>query len=213
MTELNLAYETVLAFLEGGPGGAAPARGPRPSVFQAQFSRSVTRVLDGVYTYYQYGLENVRLRGEGVRAFRFRDALRYLREGLASLKQLEGLASSDTGAVKLQVFTDFTELFIQNTRIDRHVASHPSSYESGAHRHYLAGGESLDYAIKDALFGDEMIQVRRGTCGQMLARGREELMTVIREYPRSSWVSQTLVKLALQGVFSRVLELLEKMRY
>lgn len=216
MTELNLAYETVLTFLDGAGGGrgaGSPAAAMRPSGFQVRFSRSVTRVLDGVYTYYQYGLENVRLRRDGVRTFRYRDTLRYLREGLANLKKLEGFASSDAGAVRLQVFTDFTEIFIQNALIDRHVAASPSAYESRAYRHYLSGGESLDYAIKDALFGDEMIQVRRGSYHQMLAQSREELMIVIREYARSTWVGQTLVKLALQGVFSRVLELLQKMRH
>jgi hypothetical protein len=150
---------------------------------------------------------------EGVRKFRFRDTIHALEEGLQSLYDLREMAASKKSVMKLQVFTDFAETFYQNVQIDKTHLATDSAYESAAFRHFQEGSDSLDYAIKDALFGDDLIQVRSSSYSQKLARSMQHLMVVLREYGNSRWFTETLVKLALLNVFNRMLEYVQKTRY
>jgi len=218
MTELNLAYERVLDYLtmpQGGIGEEKPpsAKEEARTQYQVLFARSIRRVLDGIYTYYQYGLENVRLRHEGVRKFRFRDSLRDMKDGIDHLENLQALPKSESAVGRLQVFTDFSKAFLQNMLIDNYTAPIGDSSEQRAYRHFRNGSSHLDYAIKDAFFGDELLPVRNGSYTQKMKMCRKELMVVVSKYYNSGCVSEALIKIYLLEVFSKVLQVLRKMRY
>jgi hypothetical protein len=213
MTELNLALETVLSYIEtGSPVVERGITENRPT-FQSLLNRSINRVLDGVFTYYQYGLENVHLRREGIRRFRFRDTIRYLKEGLGNLKRLEEKTTSPRNAARLSLFIDFSEAFLQNVLIDRTFAPSGVDLEHGAYRHFRDGSECLDYAIKDVFFGDELIQVRRGTALQMMEKSRTEFLAVLMKYRGNSWTAETLLKLYTLDMFMRVVNYLNSVRH
>jgi len=214
MTDLNLSYETVLDYLTAVDKKAVGVESKsKPGSFQVQFNRSIHYVLDGIYIYYQYGLENVRLRNEGVRKFRYRDSIRNLRDGIQSLEALKEHTASDSSSIRLQVFTDFSKAFFQNALINRCYFPSDMVSESSAYRHYSTGSDHLDYAIKDAFFGDELIQVRKGSYSDNMKLSRKEFMAVVAEYCDSSWVAEALLKIYLLQMFSRVVEVLQKMRY
>lgn len=214
MTELNLAYETVLDYFtsEGKKveTGGAP---PRKVDFQIRLSRAINKVLDGIFTYYQYGLNSVPLRHEGVRRFRFRDALRSMQDGIRQLEELRICALTDSDSVKLAVFTDFSKAFFQNMLIEAWHAPSADPIEERAYRHYHSGSMLLDYAIMDALFGDELIQVRNGSYPEKMALCSEEFMIVIAKYYQSGCISETLLKAYLLETFTRVVNLLHRMRH
>jgi len=219
MTQLNLAYEKVLDHLTMPSGGIREEK-PPPSTkerlrtqYQILFSRSIRQVLDGIYTYYQYGLENVRLRHEGVRKFRFRDSVRDIQDGLKKLEELQNLPKSDGAAGRLQVFTDFSRAFLQNVLITNYTAPIGQPVEQIAYRHFRDGSAHLDYAIKDALFGDELLPVRSGSYTQKMKQCREQLMVVVSKYYNAGCVSEALLKIYLLEVFSKVVQVLQKMRY
>ena len=217
MTELNLAYEALLNFITTPKQGLGDVQRekerPARSTYQVLFTRSMNTVLDALYTYYQYGLENVRLRYEGVRRFRFRDSLRDIQDGIQGLDRLKDLPKSPGAAGRLQLFTDFSKAFLQSMLIANYTAPSGVSSELDAYRHFRNGSEHLDYAIKDALFGDQLISVRTGTYGEKLKLSREELMMVLARYYNSDCVSEAMVKLYLLEVFSKVVQLLHKMRH
>lgn len=219
MTELNLAYELVLDFIttpKGGIEDQKPVSAKKQSArtrYQILFIRSMNKVLDGIYTYYQYGLENVRLRYEGVRRFRFRDSVRDLQDGIDDLERLRELPKTGGAAGRLQLFTDFSKAFLQNVLIDNYTAPQGEPVELIAYRHFRNGSSHLDYAIKDALFGDQLIQVRSGTYAEKLKVSREEFMIVVSRYYSSSCVSEAMVKMYLLEVFSKVVQLLHRMRH
>jgi hypothetical protein len=217
MTELNLAYETLLDFITTPRGGLGDERTSKErsakSTYQTLFNRGINRVLDGLYTYYQYGLENVHLRYEGVRRLRFRDSLRNLQDGVHSLEQLKTLPKSEGAAGRLQLFTDFAKAFFQSMLIENYAAPPGMSAELTAYRHFRDGSSHLDYAIKDALFGDQLISVRTGTYAEKLKLSREELMIVLSRYYNSSCVSEAMVKMYLLEVFSKVVQLMHRMRH
>ncbi len=218
MTQLNLAYEKVLDHLTMPRGGIREDKPPSTkervrTQYQILFSRSIRYILDGIYTYYQYGLENVRLRYEGVRKFRFRDSVRDMQDGLKRLEELQTLPKSDGAAGRLQIFTDFTKAFLQNMLITNYTAPIGQPVEQIAYRHFRSGSAHLDYAIKDALFGDELLPVRSGSFAQKMKQSRQELMVVVSKYYNAGCVSEALLKIYLLEVFSKVVQVMQKMRY
>jgi len=218
MTELNLAYEMVLDHVTMPSVGIREEKPPSTrervrTQYQILFSRSIRQVLDGIYTYYQYGLENVRLRHEGTRKFRFRDSVRDVQDGLKKLEELQTLPKSDSATGRLQIFTDFSKAFLQNMLIDNYTAPIGRPVEQIAYRYFRNGSAHLDYAIKDALFGDELLPVRSGSYAQKMKLGREQLMVVVSKYYNVGCVSEALLKIYLLEVFSKVVQVMQKMRY
>jgi curved DNA-binding protein CbpA len=218
MTQLNLAYEKVLDHVTMPSGGIRDEKPPSTkervrTQYQILFSRSIRQVLDGIYTYYQYGLENVKLRYEGVRKFRFRDAVRDVQDGMKKLEELKNLPKSDAAAGRLQIFTDFSRAFLQNMLIDNYTAPIGQPVEQIAYRHFRDGSAHLDYAIKDALFGDELLPVRSGSYAQKMTQCREQFMFVVSKYYNAGCVSEALLKIYLLEVFSKVVQVMQKMRY
>jgi hypothetical protein len=222
MTELNLAYEKILDFITTPRGGIedevsrgfeGTKRQTAQTRYQILFTRCMNRVLDGIYTYYQYGLENVKLRYQGVRRLRFRDALKDVQEGIDSLERLGDFPKSVGASGRLQLFTDFSKAFFQGMLIDNYIAPIGKPAEQVAYRHFRNGSEHLDYAIKDVFFGDQLIQVRRGSYAERLRMSRDELMIVVSRYFNAGCASEAMVKIYLLEVFSKVVQLLQKMRY
>ncbi len=227
MTKINHAYELIQLHLvqpqrpEPVPSASdRPASGPERQPFSEEYSDSFTTepaedpafvalfheaadtILSGIYTYYQYGLQNVYLRHEGVRRFRYRTAVKRVRDGLAQLKQIEQLQVSDGRHARLVAFTQFATAFLHSMLIDKY--HHPADGESSAYRHYRAGSESLDNVICDELF-DELsaMHVQTSVAGS-LKISYHELMTVLVKHSSSDWIPETIIKLQLLDAFTRV---------
>jgi len=211
MIELNLAYEKALRYL------TSPAdiwgKKSRSVTYNVRFNRAINQVLQGVYLFYQYGLENVHLRTEGVRKFRYRDSLRAVKKGVEELEILKSLASTDSEKESLVIFTDFSKAFLQNMLIKKYFIPSGSSEEHNAYRHYANGSAHLDYSIKDVFFGDNLIANREGSFHTRLNISYEEFMIVLTKYYRSSWLPETVIKVYLIEILKRVIKLLKSMQY
>ena len=166
MTELNLAYEKVLDHVTMPSGGIREEKPPSTrervrTQYQILFSRSIRQVLDGIYTYYQYGLENVRLRHEGTRKFRFRDSVRDIQDGLKKLEELQTLPKSDSAAVRLQIFTDFSLSAGANNGLTFAVPPvSPTAQTFARFRFNQAGGLSYDGPAADGEVEDYEVAVQ-----------------------------------------------------
>jgi hypothetical protein len=214
MIELNLAYEKALEYYTSLTAGEESfTRPPRDISYSVKFNRAFNMVLDAVYLYYQYGLENVHLRKQGVRKFRYRDAVKNMKSAIDSLEALRPIAAAGARSENLETIIDFSKGFLQNMFIDRPFVPTANPTEAHAHRHYKEGSSLLDYAIKDALFGDRLIQVRSGSYYSKISQGYQELTRVIVKYYKSSWISETIIKIYLLEVFTKVIKLLKQMRY
>jgi len=213
MTKLNLAYETALKFFtsQGEPEQGAKKSSPVP--YTARFSHAVHSVLQAIELYYDYGLENVHLRKEGVRKFRFRESLRQIERGIKSLTDLKAIAIFNAQRENLDQFIDFSKAFLQNMLIHKYFVPSGIEIEHKAYRHYSNGSSALDYAIKDAFFGDRLIRIRSGSFYQKISLSYEEFLIVIARYPQSSWVPEAILKIYLIEMFTRVIQLLKSMRY
>jgi len=214
MTQLNLAYETALKYFTSEVSETETHEKKTYRVpFTAKFNQAVNIVLKGILLYYQYGLENVHLRKEGVRKFRYSEALKRIQEGIASLEALKPIAPMSSRKENVSLFIDFSKAFLQNMLITKYFTPSGVEVEHKAYRHYSNGCSSLDYAIKDAFFGDRLIPVRSGTFYQKISISYEEFLIVIARYYKSSWVSEAVLKIYLLEMFTKVIKLLKSMRY
>jgi len=214
MTELNLAYELALEYLTSLSAITEKVREQSSEVnFISIFNQAINRVLQGIFKYYQYGLENVHLRKEGVRKIRYRDSLTDMKKGIVNLEVLKSSAENDRAQENLEVFIDFTRAFLMNMLIEKYYIPSGTSFENNAHKHYYNGCVLLDNAIKEVVFGDLLIRVRDSTFSNKIDISYEEFMVVITRYNGSNWIPETLLKVYLLEVFTKVIRLFRKMRY
>ncbi|TVQ34875.1 MAG: J domain-containing protein [Spirochaetaceae bacterium] len=179
----------------------APAEDP---AFVALFDRSADQVLDGIYAYYQYGLQNVYLRHEGVRRFRYRTAVKRVHNGLEQLRDLAHLATVALHRDQLAVFTEFAAAFLRNMLIDKYHLPGANGSENRAYRCFFNGSESLDAVIRAELFEElKPIRPERSVAGGLKV-SYHEFMSLLIKHSSSDWVPETLIKLQLHEAFTRV---------
>lgn len=179
----------------------APAEDP---AFVALFDRAADSVLTGIYTYYQYGLQNVYLRHEGVRRFRYRSAVKRVQDGVHQLQELEHYATSDLHRTQLNVFTGFALAFLQSMRIERYHEAGSARADNAAYQRYSSGSAALDQVIRAELFHELDDSPPPGGSAAALKVGYHELMAVLVKHSSSDWVAEAVVKLHLLEMFTRV---------
>lgn len=184
-----------------------PAEDP---AFVALFDRAADSVLTGIYTYYQYGLQNVYLRHEGVRRFRYRSAVKRVQDGVHHLQELQQFATADIHRTQLKVFTDFALAFLQSMRIERYHEAGSSRADAAAYRHYHSGSVALDQVIRSELFCELDDAPPAGGAAGGLKVGYHELMAILIKHSTSDWVAEAVVKLHLLEMFTRVAALREQ---
>jgi hypothetical protein len=217
MTNINLAYETVLEYIAAAPRGGrageerieSARERERRRVF-VSFNHVMNQMLDGVYLFYQYGLENPHMRKSGVKRFRYSDAIKAVKKGITRLEDLE---KSEFFSEDLMGFVSFSKAFLQNMLMERFYVPSSDRVENLAYRHYREGAELLDSAIKRVFFGDLLPDSRRGSVSQYVEMSGIELMTVLTKYPSTGWVAEAVMKVYLLDLLGKVIDGFKRMRY
>jgi hypothetical protein len=182
----------------------APLRERQPSPEEVHHLHgAVEDILDGVYTYYQYGLQNVHRRVEGVPRLRYRTALRHLKSAIRVLTEhTERYGTTlrrDEDVTKLSVFA---RSFLQNMLIEKYYIPSSSTSELKAYRHYRTGSDHLDRAIQCTLFSQELRPGGARNHAGSLYVSQHELMTVLVKFTESTWVPEAMIKLHLVDAFT-----------
>ena len=160
--------------------------------FTELFVAIANSVLEGIFIYYQYGLQNPYTREHGVPRFRFRLALKKVSTGIGQLERLQSPNDIDTDT--LEVFCSFAIAFLQCMRMGRTHDPNAAGSEAIAYRGYRAGSELLDATIKKLLFGEELVGRRAPATPHGLSVAHAEFMKVLAEHGTSSWVSEAAIK-------------------
>lgn len=212
MTKINAAYDIALDYLASLRYQEVEARLERHirvhDAFSEVFDRIADAIIEGLFVYYQYGLENHHLRTEGVRRFRYKLALRRVQTGLDQLRRLTPPNPIDD--TTLSVFTDFTAAFFQCMRIGRQASAGSDSEEQKAYQHYRAGSRHLDITIKRTFFRNELSKAGDFATPHGLSVSHDEFMAVITRYNKSSWVAETALKIYLTDAFERLIKISER---
>ena len=185
-----------------------PEVDPQYSVaLQLRLASEYDRLLDQVFSFYSFGLENVHRRTEGSFRYRYRTIFKSLANVLVQFQELRTCNGSRIQRHQIQVVHSFAAAFYENLLIKPANHQVPSGNEYKAYRLYRQGAETLDGAIRSRLFGgqfggDEQYPTALSTCGRALA-------LVVTRYPRTQYTAETLIKLYLLETFSDLCDVLD----
>lgn len=212
MTKINTAYDVALDYLASLRYREVEQRLEsqirKHDAFSELFDRIVDLVLDGMFIYYQYGLENHHLRNEGNRRIRYKGALRRVQTGLDQLNRLA--PSNPIDEETLSVFTAFATAFLQCMRLGRQAPPGADSDEQKAYQHYRDGSRHLDMTIKRTFFRSELSNPGERAAPHGLAVSHEEFMVVVARFNNSTWVAETALKIYLIDVFEKLMGITER---
>ena len=215
MTEINLAYEVALNYFTS-PSQKSTIKNMQDDVwvFSRYFNRAKNYILQGMLIYYQYGLENIHLRNEGVRRIRFSDSIKYMEKGIKSLKNIYSSTVNPNQKEWCEALLNFATAFFRNMNNNSYFKPTGNSYEDKAYWHFYNGTVLLDEAIKEIFFGDLIINIpNRGNYIAKLSRSYEEFTLVVSEYPRSSWIVDTILKIYLVELLTKLIKIFKQMNY
>ncbi len=164
-------------------------------------------LLDQLYAYYSYGLDNVHLRMEGSLRYRYRNTLRRLHKVVAGLQEILQWPGSSIQYEQVEVVHRFAAAFYENMLIKPQEHHVPTGDERKAYRLYRQGSEMLDVAIKTRLF-DEFSH--EGTSPSSRSLSERSLMLLMAQYPRSRYTAETLIKYYLLEAFGRLCQVIDE---
>ena len=209
MVKINSAYDSAMEYLASLRYEEIEARLDDEiqahDRFTELFAAVANSVLEGVFIYYQYGLENPFVRDQGVPRFRYRLALRKVATGISQLERLHSPNAVDTDT--LEVFTSFSIAFLQCMRMNRAQDPSGNRNEVAAYRHYRTGSELLDGAIRKLLFREELSPSRAPAAPHGLPVCHAEFMKVLIEHGSSSWVTDAAIKSYLLDTVQKLEEI------
>ena len=217
MSEINDAYETLAEWISSPQ--PKPPDIPKKTdetvdepIFEREihpltareteeFHPSFGRFIDGLGLYYQYGLENPAYRTEGVRRFRYREALRSVEKGRDSMEICAGthrhpaiLAAARFGRLTVADihlgevrFTGFGHL----RRFDERIR---------------AARRSLDGAIKEILFPELVPRHLRGRHAAALYSCYAEFVLYLTKFDRGERQKAGILQTARYDAFMEILE-------
>lgn len=165
-------------------------------------------LLDQVYAYYTYGLDNLYLRNEGTLRYRYRATLRRLNTLITDIRLCLEWPAGARQKQQVEAVVTFATGFYENALIKPKNHAVLSGEERKAYRLYRAGAEALDQAIKRALFGSHF----GGHGGYSSPRSvcEQSLVLLLAQYPKSAFVAEALIKMfLLQGYDALVEHVLE----
>ena len=167
------------------------------------------RVLDGVFTYYQYGLENPHRRTSGTPRQRYRQAVRRIGMALEQLQRLR--VPNEVDGETLNIFRTFARTFHETMQLARLHVPTSNHEEHHGYRAYREGTKALDAAIRRAFFRDELSPHREMAMPQSLAMSLNFYMTVVTKHSGCSWVTETALRLCLLDAFQALLGIQERL--
>lgn len=185
-----------------------PEVDPQYSVaLQLQLASEYDRLLDQLFAFYSFGLENVHRRTEGSFRYRYRTIFKNLKNVLVRFQELRTCTGSRIQRHQIHVVHAFAAAFYENLLIKPGDHQVPSGNEYKAYRLYRQGSETLDGAIRSRLFGDQFggdaqYPTALSTCQRALA-------LVVTRYPRTQYTAETLIKLYLLETFTDLCDVLD----
>ncbi len=169
-------------------------RNPR---FDTYFPEYCDEVIEALYLYYQYGLENLHLRNEGNLRFRYRSALKKLLKAAEKLSQLESLELSPREKLELEGYLRFSLAFLRCAKGGIIFMPSLGNFETKAHRHYEHASRILDNAIKRAFFDNHFPTPSNSLSQESLSLCEQELLIVRGGYAESRYYEDAGFKLRL----------------
>ncbi len=174
---------------------------------QMRLAAEYDLLLDQLFVFYSFGLENLHLRSEGSFRYRFRTIFKQLRNVVARFQELKQWPGSKIQRHQVTTVHAFAAAFYENLLIKPHSHQVLSGNEYRAYRLYRQGSETLDDAIRARLFGNQL--GNKAPYPATLSTCERALMLVVAHYPKCQYTPETLIKLYLLETFNRLCDVLD----
>ncbi len=165
--------------------------------FDSYFAGYCDEVIEALYLYYQYGLDNLHLRNEGNLRLRYRTALKKLLKASEKLSHLEALELSPREKLELEGYLRFSIAFLRCAKGGVVFMPSLGNYETKAHRHYDHAARILDNAVKRAFFDNHFPTPSNALSQETLSLCEQELLIVRGGYAESRYYDDAGYKLRL----------------
>ncbi len=164
---------------------------------------AMEKAVNAIFTYYQYGLENIHQRSHGIGRIHYRTTLRKITAAVVSLEKSANSNPNDKIVHLLQFVRSFSDAIHLSQVFDPN-SSHMNTI---AYRHYYNGSRLLDLSIKNGLFTEFSTKNRRTLNTTQLIAAQEEMKIVLMRYPQSKWVAEAAIKMQLLLCFKEAYDL------
>ena len=126
-------------------------------ILYKKIKESSNNIMYAAEKFFEYGLENRKLRYEGVRRFRYRESLRLYGESFSEILQLETYCQNESDIYFLNLFIRFTGNFYQYIKLkENEIPHHPL-----LNRHWQIMEDYLINALKDYLVPHQMANSKK----------------------------------------------------
>lgn len=190
-----------------GSAHEAPVDPAYSVTLQMRLATEYDLLLDQLFAFYSFGLENLHLRSEGSFRYRFRTVFKHLKSVVARFQELKQWPGSRIQRHQIATVHAFATAFYENLLIKPHTHQVLTGNEYRAYRLYRQGSETLDEAIRARLFGDQL--GNKTSYPATLSTCERALMLVVAHYPKCQYTPETLIKLYLLETFNRLCDVLD----
>ncbi len=174
----------------GRPNSAPSTQGLR------EFSEVRQQIVEGIYIYFQFGLENFRLRYDGPHRLKYRKATRLVMKGLDRFAELWTRHGPLVEEHPVSRFYAFATRFYQVMFLEHDTNPYATKYNRNAYQHYRYGSALLDDTIRDTLFPELGGRNGYDPFGNLQVAWRE-FSAVISRYPDSDFMEESRLRQAL----------------
>lgn len=171
--------------------------------FLSSFSAAREDVLQGIHLYYTFSLENIHLRYEGVRRYRYNSSRNHIRKGITAMGNMASVAPSGRLHTHLVLFRAFAAAFERTMHITKTFVP-DGSVNHKAYRHYHSGSLILDSLVRGRLFPEDF--PRQDLTPKSIPMCEQEFFLILTRYTESTWLSEAVLKLSLLDSLSKLLE-------
>ncbi len=230
MAEINDAYETLAAWIAEPPKKKVPQQdvhqteSPVPSDnfsndayeklhrrdtpvlskrLAETFYPAFNGFLDGLGLYYQYGLEHASFREEGVRRFRFREALRTAEKNRDTLEKL----SKEINPPVLKSVSRFARLTVADMNMGDPAFPKGAPGYSRFDRRFKNARRDFDSAVREILFPELLPAHRRGNSGSALYSSYTEFILFVTVFTDGERRKAGILQSARYDSFMDLIEL------
>jgi hypothetical protein len=161
---------------------------------QTAFRAARENILEGIHLYYVFNLENVHLRAEGTRRYRYNTARRSIQKGLTQMEKISRNMPQGKLFNHIRLFQAFGKSFYSSMIITK-INAPDGSINYKAYKHYRSGSALLDSLIRKQFFPEDFPQ--RDLTPKSVDLCEQEFLLILTSYRESVWLPETIVKLSL----------------
>ena len=162
---------------------------------QKAFSAAREELLEGIHLYYAFNLENIHLRLEGSRRYRYNSSKRSVKKALIQLDKI--IREAPEGKLKTYalLYKEFGTSFFDSMNIAK-ICTADSSPDYRAYKIYRNASQIIDAFVRLWFFPDDFPRPQEFSSKSIILC-EQQLLLILSNYRDTIWIPEATVKLAL----------------